>query len=100
MINSLAPTVSVMNNGHTKGCNAGSFAALKGAKSIQAMWQMHKNLRKDSENNTPDKFIANLTERDGCKGHYLKLSVAGNGKSYTIYNPRNGQKVTYKTKER
>jgi competence protein ComEC len=100
MINSLAPTVSVMNNGHTKGCNAGSFAALKSSKSIQAMWQVHKNLRKDSANNTSDKFIANLTERDGCKGHYLKLSVAENGKSYTIYNPRNDRKVTYKTKNK
>jgi hypothetical protein len=89
-----------MNNGHTKGCNAGSFAALKSSKSIQAMWQVHKNLRKDSANNTSDKFIANLTERDGCKGHYLKLSVAENGKSYTIYNPRNDRKVTYKTKNK
>ena len=101
MINSLAPTVSVMNNGHTKGCNAGSFAALKGSKSIQAMWQVHKNLRKkDPENNTIEDYIANLTDRDGCKGHYLKLSVSADGKTYTMSNPRNGQKVTYKTKNK
>ena len=101
MINSLAPTVSVMNNGHTKGCGAGSFAALKGCKTIKAMWQVHKNLRKkDPENNTNEDFIANLTDRDGCKGHYLKLSVAGDGKSYVIYNPRNGKKVTYQTQAR
>ena len=101
LINSLKPTVSVMNNGHTKGCGAGSFAALKGCKSIQAMWQVHKNLRKkDPENNTEEKFIANLTDRDGCKGHYLKLSVAADGKTYTISNPRNGAKVTYKTQSR
>ena len=99
LINSLAPTVSVMNNGHTKGCGTGSFAALKGCKSIQAMWQVHKNLRKkDPENNAGEKYIANLTDRDGCKGHYLKLSVAADGKTYTMSNPRNGEKVTYKTK--
>lgn len=99
LINSLAPTVSVMNNGHNKGCGAGSFAALKGCKSIQAMWQVHKNLRKkDPENNAGEKYIANLTDRDGCKGHYLKLSVAADGKTYTMSNPRNGEKVTYKTK--
>jgi beta-lactamase superfamily II metal-dependent hydrolase len=99
LIKSLAPTVSVMNNGHTKGCGAGSFAALKGCKSIQAMWQVHKNLRKkDPENNAGEKYIANLTDRDGCKGHYLKLSVAADGKTYTMSNPRNGEKVTYKTK--
>ena len=101
MINSLAPTVSVMNNSHTKGCGAGSFAALKGAKSIQAMWQVHKNLRKkDPENNTIENYIANLTERDGCKAHYLKLSVAADGNTYSMSNPRNGQKVTYQTKKR
>ena len=101
LINSLKPTVSVMNNGHTKGCGAGSFAALKGCKSIQAMWQVHKNLRKkDPENNTGEKYIANLTDRDGCKGHYLKLSVADDGKTYTMSHPRNGAKVTYKTQSR
>ena len=42
--------------------------------------------------------IANLTDRDGCKGHYLKLSVAADGKTYTMSNPRNGEDVTYKTK--
>ena len=101
LINSLKPTISVMNNGHTKGCNAGSFAALKGCKSIQAMWQVHKNLRKkDPENNSDEKYIANLTDRDGCKGHYLKLSVTADGKTYTMSNPRNGEEVTYKTKSK
>ena len=43
LIQSLAPTVSVMNNGVTKGCGASSFAALKSAK-LKAMYQVHKNL--------------------------------------------------------
>jgi beta-lactamase superfamily II metal-dependent hydrolase len=100
LLQSVAPTVSVMNNGHTKGCSPGTFAALTGTKSIQAMYQVHRNLRKDgNKNNTAEKYIANLTPRDGCKAFALKMSVAADGKSYTIFNPRNGNQRTFKTRK-
>ena len=100
LIKSIAPTVSVMNNGHTKGCTPGSFAALKSAKSIKAMYQVHRNLRPDGDkNNTANEYIANLTPRDDCKAHTLKLSVAADGKSYTLSNPRSGHKRTFKTRK-
>ena len=100
LIKSVAPTVSVMNNGHTKGCAPTTFAALVRTPSIKAMYQVHKNLRKDGDkNNAPDEFIANLTEPKECKALALKLSVAADGKSYTVFNPRNGHKRTFKTRE-
>jgi beta-lactamase superfamily II metal-dependent hydrolase len=100
LLQSVAPTVSVMNNGHTKGCSPGTFAALTGTKSIQAMYQVHRNLRKDgNKNNTAEKYIANLTPRDGCKAFALKMSVTADGKSYTIFNPRNGNQRTFKTRK-
>jgi beta-lactamase superfamily II metal-dependent hydrolase len=100
LLQSVVPTVSVMNNGHTKGCSPGTFAALTGTKSIQAMYQVHRNLRKDgNKNNTAEKYIANLTPRDGCKAFALKMSVAADGKSYTIFNPRNGNQRTFKTRK-
>ena len=96
IVKTLAPTVAVMNNGVTKGCNPEVFATLKKTKSIQAIYQMHKNLRKDRENNVPDEYIANI-ERE-CKANYIKLSVDPSGKTYTITIPANGHKRTYKTK--
>jgi competence protein ComEC len=100
LLQSVSPTVSVMNNGHTKGCSPGTFAALTGTKSIQAMYQVHRNLRKDgNKNNTAEKYIANLTPRDGCKAFALKMSVAADSKSYTIFNPRNGNQRTFKTRK-
>ena len=100
LVKSVAPTVSIMNNGHTKGCGPQTFATLKAAKSIKAMYQVHKNLRKDGDkNNASDEHIANLTEPKECKALALKLSVAADGKSYTVFNPRNGHKRTFKTRE-
>ena len=96
-IQSLAPTVSVMNNGVTKGCGASSFAAVKSARG-GAMYQLHKNLRADIENNTEDEFIANLT-RD-CDAHHIHMSVAPNGKKYTISIPDKGHSRTFKTRRK
>ena len=100
LVKSVAPTVSVMNNGHTKGCSPGTFAALTGTKSIQAMYQVHRNLREDgNKNNTGNDYIANLTDPGECKAFALKMIVAADGKSYTISNPRNGHKRTFKTRK-
>ncbi|MDP7050236.1 MAG: MBL fold metallo-hydrolase [Verrucomicrobiota bacterium] len=96
-VRSLAPTVSVMNNGVTKGCGPASFAAVKGA-GVSAMYQLHKNLRADVENNTADEFIANLT-RD-CNAHHIHMSVAPDGRKYTISIPGNGHSRTYETREK
>ena len=100
LVKSVSPTVSVMNNGHTKGCSSGTFAALTGTKSIQAMYQVHRNLREDgNKNNTGNDYIANLTDPGECKAFALKMAVAADGKSYTISNPRNEHKRTFKTRK-
>ena len=99
LIQSLAPSVVVFNNGHKKGCNEGSFQAVKGTKSVQAIWQAHKNLREDSHNNTEEALMANLTDSKACKGHFIKLSVSADGKSYVILNSRNKETRKYKSSQ-
>ena len=74
LLKALAPTVTVMNNGSVKGTGLETISTLKSTRSIQANYQLHKNLRPDKENNTGDDFIANV-ERN-CAGNYIKLSVA------------------------
>ena len=96
LIRNIEPTVSVMSNGTSKGCSAEAFATLKSTPSIQAMFQIHKNLRTDQENNTADEHIANL-ESD-CQANYIKLSVAPDTKSYTISIPARDYSKVFRTK--
>lgn len=96
VIRSLRPTVSVMNNGRTKGCQPRTFATLKNQPTIEAMYQVHKNQRSDGDrNNTANENIANII--DGGSGNYIKLSVAADGESYTVAVPRSDHSRTFAT---
>lgn len=85
VVQALKPTVTVMSNGTTKGCGAETFATLKSVPSIQAMFQIHKNLRADSHNNTTAEHIANL-EKD-CQAVPIRLSVTPNAANYSVSIP-------------
>jgi competence protein ComEC len=99
VLRSLAPRVAVMNNGVTKGCLPEVFANLQDTKSIEAVYQLHKNLRPDgATSNVSDEYIANK-EKD-CQGNYVRLSVAADGKSYTVTVPANGHSRSFETKGR
>ncbi len=98
LVHSLAPTVSVMNNGPKKGTAGATVDTLKTSPGIQAMYQLHKNVRDDVVNNTTDELIANLEEK--CAANYIKLMVAPDGKSYTISIPATGHTRTFQTRAR
>jgi len=96
LVHSLAPTVSVMNNGPRKGTAKSTVDALKSSPGIQAMYQVHKNVRADDINNTADEFIANFPEK--CEGHHIQLSVEPAAKSYTVSILATGHSRTYQTR--
>ena len=96
LVHSLAPTISVMNNGPRKGTAKATVDTLKSSPGIQAMYQLHKNVRPDRENNTTDETIANLDEK--CAANFIKLSVAPDGKSYTVTIPGTGHSRSFQTR--
>ena len=98
VLNTLKPRVAIMNNGVTKGCLPEVFATLKDTASLEGIYQVHKNLRPDgATNNVADEFIANK-EKD-CQGNYIKLSVAADGRSYTVSIPTTKHEKTYQTNQ-
>lgn len=96
LIKTLEPTVSIMNNGTRKGCGPETVSTLKNTASLQANYQLHKNIRPDSLYNTANEFIANTKEN--CKAEYITMSVAPDGKSYTVSIPATNHTKTYSTK--
>ncbi|HEX8531435.1 MAG TPA: MBL fold metallo-hydrolase [Cytophagales bacterium] len=96
LVKALQPTVAVMGNGTRKGCGPATFTTLKSTPSVRAIYQAHKNLREDSQYNAGDAYIANLEAE--CQGNYVKLSVAPDGKSYTVSIPASGHTQTYQTR--
>lgn len=86
-----------MNNGPMKGTAGEVIANLRALPTLQAQYQVHKNMRADGvTNNTPDQFIANLGGKDD--GNFIHCRVTADGKSYTVEIPATGHTHTYTTK--
>lgn len=96
LLRALAPTVSVMNNGPEKGCGPATFTTLKSLPSLQAMYQVHRNVRKDSEFNTAPEYCANNGKESG--GNYIKLSVSPDSANYTVTVPSTSHRRTFSTR--
>ena len=95
LVRALAPVVTVMNNGVTKGCNPRTRDTLAALPSARAHYQMHKNLREDIHHNTSDELIAN-PER-ACRGNHIRLTVAPDGSRYTVSIPARDHRRTFAT---
>jgi len=85
LVDALKPRVAIINNGPRKGGEARTFATLKSEKEIQAIYQVHRNVRTTAKDNAPPDFIAN--DEEDCKGEFIKLSVDASGKSYSVSIP-------------
>jgi beta-lactamase superfamily II metal-dependent hydrolase len=96
VINSVRPRVAVFNNGARKGCHPSVMAALRRVPDLQAVYQMHRNLTVGAQENTDPEFIANPDEK--CQGEHIKVSVAPDGKSYTVTVGSKGKPRRYETR--
>ncbi len=93
-VHSLGARVAVMNNGPRKGGIGSYLDIVKNAPGLEDLWQLHLSLVTEREHNTRDDYIANFEEEAACTGHYLKASIAADGR-YTITNSRNNVTKTY-----
>lgn len=99
LIHSIQPTVSVMNNGPKKGTSKTAMNALKSTPTIQAMYQVHENVRDDHENTADKSMIANHSDlADGCAGNHVHCIVNADAKSYMLEVPSQKHSRTFQTR--
>jgi beta-lactamase superfamily II metal-dependent hydrolase len=97
LVRTLAPTVAVVNNGPRKGNEAATVATLRAARSIAAVYQVHRDVRAD-ERNTAAERIANSQE--SCAGEHIRLSADPRGLTYVVSVPATGHRATFETHRR
>lgn len=98
MVLALDPRVTVMCNGPTKGGAPETLATLKQVKSLQAMYQLHRNIKLADNEQAPVQNIANQEDTSVCKGVWIKASVARDGNSYTVQVGADGQPKEFMTR--
>jgi len=96
IIRALKPRVALINDGPCKGGEAGTYARLKETKEIEAVYQLHRNVRTTDKDNAPSDFIAN--DEEACQGNFIKLSIDATGKAYTMTIPAKQISRSYRTR--
>ena len=90
----LAPRVTIINNGATKGADPAGWKVLRASPGLEEIWQLHFALAGGSDTNANDVFIANPAED---LGEYLKVTAEPTG-AFTVLNHRNKFTRTYAAK--
>jgi beta-lactamase superfamily II metal-dependent hydrolase len=98
VLRAIQPRVSVMCNGPAKGGAPATVALLKTIPSLQANYQLHRRILGRAEENTAPELIANKTEEADCVGEFIRLTVAPDGKSYTVTIGEKGTPRRFETK--
>jgi competence protein ComEC len=95
LVRSIEPVVAVMNNGPRKGGSPRTVETLKAIPTLQAAYQLHKNVATSADQNTATDKIAN-TSTEG--GEFIRVMVAPDGKSFQVQLGVNGAVQEFKTK--
>jgi beta-lactamase superfamily II metal-dependent hydrolase len=96
LMKTVRPRVAVFNNGPRKGCHPSVTALLRRIPDVKDIYQLHRNLTVGAQENADPEFIANPDEK--CQGESIKLSVAADGKSYTLTVGSKGKPKSYETR--
>ncbi len=92
LLRTIAPTVTVMDNGPRKGGDAAVVRLLRTIPSVQAAYQLHKNAATGPEDNTDPALIANA---DPEGGEFIHVSVTPDGEHFTVRIGTGGASRTF-----
>ena len=97
VLQSLKPTVAIMNNGPRKGGSADVISAIRALPSIRGFYQGHRNITLTAEQNVEEKFIANL-EGPNDAANMITVAVDAGKKSFAVTNGRTKETQSFSIK--
>jgi beta-lactamase superfamily II metal-dependent hydrolase len=97
LVHALGARVAVMNNGERKGGAPEYWKVVRSAPGLEDFWQLHRSLAGGDAHNSPDAYLANVSETD--HGHFLRMSVRPDG-SFSMTNGRTGFVKEYAARSR
>ncbi|MBS1812704.1 MAG: MBL fold metallo-hydrolase [Acidobacteria bacterium] len=95
LLKSVEPTVAIMNNGPRKGGSANTVKWLRELPSLQALYQVHRNITTTDDQNTAPEYIANLDDKTS---EMIWVSVDAAKKTFTVTNGRTKVSKSYSIK--
>lgn len=95
LLQTISPTVAIMNNGAKKGGHPNSVKALRELSSLKALYQVHRNVTSSADQNAAPEFIANLDENSS---EMIWVSVDAARKNFTVTNGRTQASQTFASK--
>jgi len=81
LLKTIAPTVTVMNNGPTKGGDPKTVQLLRSIPSVRAAYQLHKNAATHASADADPASIANPT---AAGGEFIRVTVAPDGSGFAV----------------
>jgi beta-lactamase superfamily II metal-dependent hydrolase len=94
LVKTVAPLVTIMNNGPRKGGSPATIKLLRSIPSVQAAYQLHKNAATSPSENTDPGLIAN-TSAEG--GELIHVRVEPDGSKFTVQVGEHGPERTFES---
>jgi hypothetical protein len=98
LVLAIDPKVAVMCNGPTKGGHPDTLKTLRQVKSLDAIYQLHRNVAIPAEEQAPASYIANQEDTANCRGTFVKASIAPDGASFTVQVGSDGTPRTFESR--
>jgi beta-lactamase superfamily II metal-dependent hydrolase len=95
LLKTISPTVAIMNNGPKKGGSANTVKWLRELPSLQALYQVHRNIATTDNDNTAPEFIANI---EPTEENMIWVNVDAKKKTFSVTNGRTKQSKNFPIK--
>jgi competence protein ComEC len=95
LLKTISPTVAIMNNGPKKGGSANTVKWLREVPSLQALYQVHRNIATADNENTAPEFIANI---EPTEENMIWVNVDAKKKTFSVTNGRTKQSKNFPIK--